>query len=101
MKEKLFAEMLKGIKEARKYVRGEKAKVRVTRLVEACEPLKPSEIRKIRVKLGITQVEFAEYLGTKVGTVRSWEHGVRRPRRTALRLLTIARRSPAALLERK
>jgi putative transcriptional regulator len=101
MRKDLFAEMIEGIGEARKYVRGEKANVRVTRFMKESEPLKPSEIRKIRVALGITQVEFAEYLGTKVGTVRSWEQGVRRPRRTALRLLTIARRSPAALLERK
>jgi putative transcriptional regulator len=101
MKATLFNEMMEGVAEAIKYRRGEKAKVRVYRFARLSKSLKPSEIRKIRMKLGFSQFVFAEYLGTSVGTVRSWEQGVRRPQSAALHLLTIARQAPAALLQRE
>jgi putative transcriptional regulator len=61
--------------------------------------LRPKEIRKIRTGLGLSQADFAHYLGTSVACVRSWEQGMRRPKSAALRLLTIAKKKPAALLE--
>ena len=68
--------------------------------MRASKPLKAADTRRIRVALGISQFEFAQYLGSKLGTVRSWEQGVRRPRSAALRLLTIAKDRPAVLLQR-
>lgn len=98
MKAELFNSMMAGFDEAIKYRRGQKARVRVARF-SVSAPLKPREIRKVRTTLGLSQMDFARYLGTSVGCVRSWEQGIRRPQSAALRLLTIAKKKPAALLE--
>lgn len=99
MKAELFKEMMAGFDEAVKHRRGQKARARVSRFSSDVVPLKPKEIRKIRTSLGLSQTDFAHYLGTSVACVRSWEQGVRRPQSAALRLLTIAKKKPAALLE--
>ncbi len=99
MKAKLFKDMMSGFEEAVKYRRGQKARVRVARFSSASPVLKPKEIRKVRTTLGLSQRDFARYLGTSVACVRSWEQGIRRPQSAALRLLAIARKKPAALLE--
>ncbi len=101
MKQSHFDELMMGFKEAIKYRQGDKtARVRVTRFAPIPKPLKPADIRRIRMTLRISQREFAQYLGVSLGTARSWEQGSRRPQSTALRLLTIAKRSPATLLQR-
>ncbi|HEV2196098.1 MAG TPA: helix-turn-helix domain-containing protein [Candidatus Acidoferrum sp.] len=99
MKAELFKEMMAGFDEAVKHRRGQKARVRVSRFSSGVVVLKPKEIRKIRLSLGLSQIDFAHYLGTSVACVRSWEQGIRRPQSAALRLLTIAKKKPAALLE--
>lgn len=99
MKDELFHSMMAGFGEAVKYRRGQKAGVRVSRFSPVSAALKPKEIRKIRTKLGLSQAEFAEYLGTSVACIRSWEQGLRRPQNTALRLLWIAKKRPAVLLD--
>ncbi len=101
MKAELFNDMMEGFAEAIKYRRGEKAKVRVYRFAKPSKSIRPSDIRKIRTKLGFGQFVLAEYLGTSVGTIRSWEQGVRRPQSAALHLLTIAKQTPAVLLQRE
>ncbi|PYU02475.1 MAG: hypothetical protein DMG38_00300 [Acidobacteria bacterium] len=44
------------------------------------------------------QALFATYLNVSASAVRSWEQGTRRPRQAALKLLTIAKKNPEALL---
>lgn len=99
MKDSLFKEMMAGFEEAAKHRRGQTARVRVSRFSPHVVALRPKEIRKIRRALGLSQADFARYLGTSVACVRSWEQGMRRPHSAALRLLTIAKKKPAALLE--
>jgi putative transcriptional regulator len=99
MNNDLFKEMMAGIDEAKKYRSGKKAKVRVSKMAFKPVKMKPTQIREIRVHLGFSQPKFAEFLCTSVGTVRSWEQGKRRPHRSALRLLAIAKSKPARLLE--
>jgi putative transcriptional regulator len=101
MNQGIFDLMVSGFDEAKKYRAGKKAKVRVSRM--AFEPIdfKPTEIRHIRSKLGLSQPTFAEFLGISVGTVRSWEQGVRKPEKSAKRLLVIAKEKPALLLHQQ
>jgi len=98
MNNKLFNEMISGFVEAKKYRAGKKAKVRVSRV--AFEPvlMRPAEIRRVRTRLRLSQPEF---LCTRVGTLRSWEQGSRKPQSSALRLLAIAKEKPALLLQRR
>ena len=56
-------------------------------------------IRQIRRRLDVSQKVFADILNVSLGTVRSWEQGVRTPDGAAMRLLNIAERRPEALLE--
>ena len=99
MKDSLFTEMMAGFAEAAKHRRGQTARVRVSRISRDVATLRPKEIRKIRTALGLSQADFAQYLGTSVACIRSWEQGVRRPQSAALRLLCIAKKKPAVLLE--
>jgi putative transcriptional regulator len=94
-----FNQMMAGMADAVKYRQGKKTDLKVTRFMRTSKSLKAADIRKIRRTLGISQFEFAQYLGTRLGTIRSWEQGVRRPQSAALRLLTIAKERPAVLLQ--
>jgi putative transcriptional regulator len=101
MNDKLFNEMIADFAEAKKHRAGKKSKVRVFRAAFEPVELKPAEIRKVRVRLGFSQPQFAEFLCTSVGTVRSWEQGLRKPQKSALRLLAIVKEKPAVLLRRE
>src|SRR5665213_447118 len=100
MNAKLFYEMMCGFVEAKKYRAGQTAKLRISRIAFKPVQMKPAQIRNVRVHLGLSQPEFADFLCTSVGTVRSWEQGSRTPNNSALRLLVIAKEKPALLLQR-
>jgi putative transcriptional regulator len=101
MNAELFKDMIAGFAEAKKYRARRKAKLRVSRLAFAPVKMKPAQIRRLRIRLQLSQPEFADFLCTSVGTIRSWEQGTRAPNRSALRLLVIAREQPALLLQRR
>jgi putative transcriptional regulator len=97
----IFDDLMEGFTEAIKYRKGDKkARVLVSRFAVAVDPLRPADIRKIRMKLHVSQPLFAQYIGVSLGAVRSWEQGIRKPNRAALRLLTIAKENPSILLQR-
>jgi len=77
MNNNLFNEMISGFVEAKKYRAGKKAKMRVSRVAFEPVSMKPAEIRRVRTRLRFSQPEFAEFLCTRVGTLRSWEQGSR------------------------
>jgi DNA-binding transcriptional regulator YiaG len=97
----LFKNMIAGFVEAKKYRAGRKTKLRVSRFAFEPIKMKPSQIRQIRTRLQLSQPEFADFLCTSVGTIRSWEQGNRAPSRSALRLLVIAKEQPALPLQRR
>ena len=94
MNNNLFKEMISGFVEAKRY-RARKTKMRVSRVAFEPVSMKPAEIRRVRTRLRFSQPEFAEFLCTRVGTLRSWEQGSRKPQSSALRLLAIAKEKPA------
>ena len=73
---------------------------KVLPLNRAFASLGPSlaEIRALRSSMNASQSLFATYLNVSPNAVRSWEQGTRRPRQAALKLLTIAKKNPKALL---
>jgi putative transcriptional regulator len=98
MNTNLFEEMLSGFADAKKHRSGRKTKLRVSHLAFPPAEMKPAQIRRVRRRLRLSQPEFAEFLCTSIGTVRSWEQGSRSPHSSALRLLAIAKEKPALLL---
>ncbi len=58
----------------------------------------PSKIRKIREKMGVSQVRFAKLMNCKASTVKAWEEDVREPNAASRRLLQLAEQHPEVLL---
>jgi len=56
-----------------------------------------TDARAARLKLGLTQREFAALIGTGVGTVRKWELGARRPSGAARALIEVIKTEPKAV----
>ncbi|MGH6898410.1 MAG: helix-turn-helix domain-containing protein [Geminicoccaceae bacterium] len=55
--------------------------------------------RRVRRKVGLSQVAFARRIGVRVDTVRNWEQGKRTPQGPARALLRIIDRAPEAALQ--
>jgi putative transcriptional regulator len=55
------------------------------------------DVKAIRAKLGMTQVQFAGEFGFNVNTLRHWEQGVRQPEGPARAYLVVIDRAPEAV----
>jgi putative transcriptional regulator len=64
---------------------------------EAClslvRPLKPREIRALRLREGASQAVFARYLNVTTGLISQWERGEKHPQGASLKLLTLVAKS--------
>lgn len=86
-------ELIESMADALAYMRGEKVKVRVTKVDTPAV-----EIKRIRKKVGLTQDTFASALGVSVSGLRKWEQGQRHPRGAALTLLHVMDKEPEAVV---
>ncbi len=57
------------------------------------------DVKNIRLKMGMTQTEFASAFGISVSTLRHWERGDRVPHGPALVLLNVVDKEPQAVLK--
>jgi putative transcriptional regulator len=57
-----------------------------------------TDAREARLKLGLSQREFATFIGTGVGTVRKWELGARNPSGAARALIDVIKAEPKAVM---
>lgn len=83
--------LIKGLKEALEFEKGEKRlKTTFRELPDPAPDFSPSKIRKIRKGIfSMTQEDFAIVLNITTSTLRSWEQGTRKPSDSALRLLQL------------
>ena len=58
----------------------------------------PSDVKKIREHLHLSQSAFAALMGVSIKTLQEWEQGRRKPSVPASALLRVANRHPEALL---
>jgi len=58
------------------------------------QPFDADAVRRVRVKLGMSQGVFAAVLGVTVDTVQSWEQGKNKPEGLACRFLDEINRNP-------
>ena len=91
MDKTLFESLKQGLKEAVAIRRGELAPGRVTEI-------SPPDAKSVRIKVGLSQTEFAQLIGVKVATLRNWEQHRRHPTGPAAALLTIVEKEPEAAL---
>lgn len=54
--------------------------------------------RRVRKRLGLTQLEFSRRINVSLDTIRNWEQGKRRPTGAAKALLKVLDKAPEAAL---
>jgi putative transcriptional regulator len=52
-------------------------------------PLRPKEIRALRLREGASQAVFARHLNVTTGLISQWERGEKRPQGASLKLLAL------------
>ena len=92
MTTKDFADLLKSLDEARDIRACKRKPGRVT-------TFNPLEVKTIRQRLHVSQVQFAHLIGVSAATLRNWEQGRTYPEGAARALLKIASHRPDAVLE--
>jgi putative transcriptional regulator len=90
MKEELFSDLVKSIREGGAILRAER---RPSRLFSIDGP----NIKSIRAGYRLSQGQFAALLGISQGTLRNWEQGRRTPEGPARVLLLVAAKHPQAV----
>jgi len=90
MKKEDFERLLTSVSEGGAILRGSRKASRVFEF-------EPSDVKKIRASLKLTQEQFAQMIGVSVGTLRNWEQGRRKPEGPARALLLVAARNPRAV----
>ena len=92
MTRRLADDIRASLHEALDHARGKRTKAIVHRVVP-----RETDAREARVQLGLSQREFASFIGTDVGTVRKWELGTRRPSGAARTLINVIKAEPRAV----
>jgi putative transcriptional regulator len=92
MNRRLADDIRASLHEALDHAEGKRTGVIVHRIVP-----RESDAREARLKLGLSQREFAAFVGTAVGTVRKWELGTRRPAGAARTLIDVIKTEPKAV----
>ncbi len=59
----------------------------------------PSDIRRVRKKLHLSQSAFSSLMGVSLRTLQEWEQGRRHPSGPACSLLRIASKHPEAFID--
>ena len=92
VKSRLADDLRASLDELRDFVAGKKTGAVVHRVTPS-----HTDAREARHKLGLSQREFASFVGTAVGTVRKWELGTRRPSGAARTLIEVIKTEPKAV----
>lgn len=90
-----FDKIKLGLEEAIEFEKGTLKATKTKLTIAPIEKFKPSEIKDIRLKSGLTQATFAQYMGVSVKTVEAWEAGRNHPEGSACRLLTLTQKDPS------
>jgi putative transcriptional regulator len=92
MKQSDFKSLLASVKQAGKIKSG---KMKASRRFSYSIP----DVKVIRDKLHVSQVEFAHMIGVSENTIQNWEQGRRKPEGPAVALLRVTASHPHAVLQ--
>ena len=84
--------IIEGLKQAIAWTKGENDRVRVT-LVHVPEV----DVRGVRLKMGLSQAQFATKFGFPPATLRNWEQGRSHPDAPTRVLLAVIAKHPGAV----
>jgi putative transcriptional regulator len=92
--------LLKSANEALEYIRGERElRTHFATYIKEPDQYSKTKIKKIRSKLGLSQVEFARIFGVTSSAVKHWEQGVRSMPKPACRLLNLIEKDPDTVFD--
>ena len=92
MNRELFEELVESIQQAGRI---RKDLLKPSRIYD----FRPVDVKRIRVKLHLSQRQFALMIGVSRSTLQNWEHGRRDPEGPAKALLKVVEMNPKAVLE--
>lgn len=92
MRDELFNELVKSVKEGGAILRGERG-------ASGEAAFESPNVAAIRREYALSQAKFAALLGISVRTLQNWEQGRREPQGPARVLLRVAARHPRAVLD--
>jgi putative transcriptional regulator len=84
--------IVQGLKEAIAWTEGKNAKARVTQV-----DVPEIDVRRVRLKMRLSQTEFAAKFGFPPATLRNWEQGRSRPDTPTRVLLAVLAKHPEAV----
>jgi putative transcriptional regulator len=84
--------IIQGLKEAIAWTKGQNDNVRVTPV-----HVPDVDVRKVRLKMGLSQAQFATKFGFPPATLRNWEQGRSHPDAPTRVLLAVIARHPEAV----
>lgn len=87
-------EVVRGLKEIKAWKKG-KTKLRTTTV----DSPRAADISTIRMKLRLSQDQFAQFMGVSVSTLRNWEKGRQELRGPARSLWFVVAKQPQAVRE--
>lgn len=93
-KRNIGKEIIQGLQEVKAWRQG-KAKLKTFTV----ELPRAADVPAIRKELGLSQDQFALFMGVSVGTLRNWEQERREPQGPARSLLLVAAKQPQAVRE--
>lgn len=94
----LFNTLKSSLEEGIAYYEGKKH-LRTFHVPDPAPVYTPSQIKRIRDKLNVSQHVFALILNVSGKTVQSWEQGFRHPENAAYRLLQIIEKQPKVVFK--
>lgn len=97
-KKSLFNTLKTALEEGIVYYEGKKH-LRTFHVPDPAPLYTPTQIKRIRDRLNVSQHIFALILNISGKTVQSWEQGYRHPEKIACRLLQIIDKQPRAILK--
>lgn len=99
MRDELFGELKQSLNEAIEHASGKLHDLRTITRPKPPQQMSKEDIAGLRLRLNCSQGVFAAMLNVSPRTVQAWERGARTPSDAALKLLSIARKTPEVLLE--
>lgn len=99
-KSKLELGLLKGLKEAVAYQKGQLNLKTITLEIPDDPPeFNRTKVKEIREDLNVSQPVFAQMLGVSDGTVKAWESGANTPSGSSARLIQLAQKDPETFMQ--
>ena len=87
-----FEELLQSVRQAGAINRKERPASRIFKFT-------PLDVKKIREKMGLSQVQFSRLIHVNIKTLQNWEQGRRKPQGPAIALLQILRKDPVHAIQ--